>query len=291
GENTLVVLEEIRAYRQGCLFEITAATRRGDQPEESWIGAGRNPVGLSWPARPDEALPDVLLRFGVQYADGTKATTTARERWKPYEDMPDPADPPVLTSVGGRGSTAVKDLVEVARPLWLWPAPPAQMFDLAVEWPAAGIDLTRYPVDGTRIAEAAQYSLPFSLATALLRGEIAPAQLTGTALHDPQVLRLAACTRLFEDPVHTGAFPTHRLATVTLTCGAGRTLTSPTTTAPGGPDQPMGDIELRAKFATYARPVLDPRHAVALAALIDTLDTADSARPLLDAVLRAPSLP
>ncbi|MGH3635137.1 MAG: hypothetical protein ACRDTS_13850 [Mycobacterium sp.] len=101
-----------------------------------------------------------MLRFGVQYADGSKATTTNHRWWHPDREALD-VDPPVLTEAGGGGSTAVPDLVTISRPLWLWPAPPAEWFDLVVEWPVAGIELTRHPIDGARIAASAQDSRPY----------------------------------------------------------------------------------------------------------------------------------
>jgi hypothetical protein len=38
--------------------------------------------------------------------------------------------------------------------LWLWPLPPAESFELAVEWPLGGIDLTFVELDGAAIVAA-----------------------------------------------------------------------------------------------------------------------------------------
>ncbi len=160
AENARVVLIELRAFREGCLLEVNAVARRGDQPEREWIGSRTADLAqLFHPSRPGEPLSPYLLRFGVQFADGRKATTIGR--WPGYgEPQPEP-EPPVLHALGGRGSTASKDMLDVWQPLWLWPAPPAQMFDLVVEWPAAGIELTRYQLDGGRIAEATVHAGPY----------------------------------------------------------------------------------------------------------------------------------
>jgi hypothetical protein len=161
AENTLVILTEIRAYEQGCVFEISGAVRRGNDPPQSWIGAGSHPiVGLDHPVRPGDVVPDSMLRFGVQYGTGSKATTTNHPRWHPDREPP-AMSPPVLTSAGGGGSTAVPDLVTFSRPLWLWPLPPAEWFDLVTEWPIAGIALTRHQIDGARIVVAAHHSRPY----------------------------------------------------------------------------------------------------------------------------------
>jgi hypothetical protein len=42
--------------------------------------------------------------------------------------------------------------------LWLWPLPPAEAFEFAVEWPFGGIDLTITELDGAAIVAAASRS-------------------------------------------------------------------------------------------------------------------------------------
>lgn len=160
AENARVVLVELRAFREGCLIEINAVVRRGDQPEREWMGSGTAGMSLLFHSpQPGEPLPPTLLRFGVQFADGRKTTTV--RRWPGYgEPQPEP-EPPVLHSLGGHGSTADSGTIDVSQPLWLWPAPPPGMFDLVVEWPAVGIELTRYQLDGRRIAEAAEHARPY----------------------------------------------------------------------------------------------------------------------------------
>lgn len=160
AENARVVLIELRAFREGCLLEVNAVARRGDQPEREWMGSRTAGLPLFFhSSQPGEPLPPQLLRFGVQFADGRKATTI--RRWPGYgEPQPEP-EPPVLRALAGHGKTAMDDVVDVSQPLWLWPAPPAEMFDLVVEWPAAGIELTRYQLDGGRIAEAAVHAGPY----------------------------------------------------------------------------------------------------------------------------------
>jgi hypothetical protein len=153
AEDVRVVLIELRAFHEGCLFEVAAVARRGDRPDREWMGGRAGLSSLFHAPQPGEPLPPSLLRFGVRFADGRKATTI--RRWPGYgEPQPEP-EPPVLHALGGHGSTADDDLLDVSQPLWLWPAPPAEMFDLVVEWPAVGIELTSHQVDGARIAEAA----------------------------------------------------------------------------------------------------------------------------------------
>ncbi len=42
--------------------------------------------------------------------------------------------------------------------LWLWPLPPAERLEFAVEWPFAGIELTTVEFDGAAIGAAARRS-------------------------------------------------------------------------------------------------------------------------------------
>jgi hypothetical protein len=42
--------------------------------------------------------------------------------------------------------------------LWLWPLPPAEAFEFAVEWPVADIELTIAELDGAAIVAASSRS-------------------------------------------------------------------------------------------------------------------------------------
>jgi hypothetical protein len=45
--------------------------------------------------------------------------------------------------------------------LWLWPLPPAENFEFAVEWPLGGIGLTVVELDGAAIVSAAVRSADY----------------------------------------------------------------------------------------------------------------------------------
>jgi hypothetical protein len=45
--------------------------------------------------------------------------------------------------------------------LWLWPLPPAEAFEFAVEWPLGGIELTITELDGAAIVAAASRSASY----------------------------------------------------------------------------------------------------------------------------------
>jgi hypothetical protein len=88
------------------------------------------------------------LRVGVQYADGSKATNLKL----PFLADTELSEPhgPVLMPRGGGGGGHRWDVS-----FWLWPLPTEDPFELVVEWPARGIELSRFPLAVAPLAEAA----------------------------------------------------------------------------------------------------------------------------------------
>jgi hypothetical protein len=97
---------------------------------------------------------------GVQLPDGRKVTTL--DSWRDVDDLHQldrPPDGPVLIETGGGGSGSDWD-ASSQRPVWLWPLPAPEPFDLVVEWPAAGIPVTRASLDGAAIVAASASAVP-----------------------------------------------------------------------------------------------------------------------------------
>jgi hypothetical protein len=90
-------------------------------------------------------LPD-LLRFGVEFADGRRATSLGRR------PGPDSAAPEMtMTQIGGGGRG-------FEFRYWVFPPPLPGMLILAIEWPARGVELTKKEIDAGPILEAAARS-------------------------------------------------------------------------------------------------------------------------------------
>jgi hypothetical protein len=102
-------------------------------------------------------LPDKLLRLGVRYADGKKATTLDPPR-RERRDSP-PAGPLLSWWPASSGTCGGGELGFSSFGLWLWPLPPAATFEFAVEWPLGRIELTIAELDGRPIVEAASRPL------------------------------------------------------------------------------------------------------------------------------------
>lgn len=158
-EGVVLLLSHIDAFNEGCSFRIRVSAHRRDEiPDDDWHELHETMMGGHRFARrrSSGALPDDLLRFGVQFTDGSKATTTGA----PWPHQRDQApEGYVLLQHGGGGSGSDR-LVTSSWTLWLWPLPPPEPFDFVFSWPALGIDLTRVEIAGQRIAEAAGRTRP-----------------------------------------------------------------------------------------------------------------------------------
>jgi hypothetical protein len=157
----VVVLPMVRVFRSGCMVDVEVVSRQGDLSDDDWWRLSWSAHGLVQYRAGD--LPDRLLRMGVRYSDGTKATTL---ELRPRRRMSSPGDEPPTgpllslwpSGSGMRGGGAF-GLDRIT--LWLWPLPPAENFEFAVEWPLGGIELTIVELDGAAIAAAAERSTEF----------------------------------------------------------------------------------------------------------------------------------
>jgi 2-methylcitrate dehydratase PrpD len=135
--------------------------------------------------------------------------------------------------------------------------------------------------------EQAQYSLPFPLAAALVRGHVGAAEVSAEALCDPSIRSLSERVTLTEDDEHNAVFPATRLARVTVTMVDGRSFTSEDTEPRGDPEAHLNDAEIRRKFHMFADPALGENRAGEIERAIDDLVQADSLATVLD-LLAAP---
>lgn len=122
--------------------------------------------------------------------------------------------------------------------------------------------------------EAAQYSVPFCVALAAVRGPNALLPLRESSLGDQAVLALARRVTLRVDPALDAMFSRAVPARVTLAAGGSRFVRC--ITAPRGePTNPMGMADLAAKFEAATRGLVDPGFASAAAAAATALGGGD----------------
>ena len=129
------------AYPNGFSFRLqllrrTAVEGHGGDPFHQWhLGARTGEI------------PPEAFRFGVQLADGGKATVFDGHRRFAQQDRP---EGPVLMQRGGGGGMRSWDFA-----FWVWPLPPAGPLAFVCEWPSEGVELTRHEIDTAPIREAA----------------------------------------------------------------------------------------------------------------------------------------
>lgn len=162
--NVAMTLSTIQAFSAGCLISVDIVTRRRalspDQFEALQLSVFPQLIhGL----KADRPLPERLLRFGVRFADGAKATTIGQtlDRTRLPEDPP--AGPQLSLQLPGMSMRSGDDEEAglMTMGLWLWPLPPRESFEFAVEWPVAGIEVSIIELDGAAIAAAAQQAVPY----------------------------------------------------------------------------------------------------------------------------------
>lgn len=90
-----------------------------------------------------DEIPPEMLRLGVQFADGSKATNTGVF----HRDCQPPAGPIMHAGGGGGGRWRQTQ--------WVWPLPPPGPVALVCEWPAMDIPLSRNELDAQTILDAA----------------------------------------------------------------------------------------------------------------------------------------
>ena len=185
-------------------------------------------------------------------------------------------------------------------PVCRWAQPPVQaVLDLrrthglrseAVDWLEIETfhHSKRLATRAPKTTEEAQYSTAFPTAVALVRGRLGPEDITGVALNDPEIARIAQGMRIEEDAGFTAAFPERRIARVTVVLRDGRRLTSADTEAPGDPEHPVSNADVRAKFHAYATPVVGADRAAAIETAVDALGKGGGLSALRAAILPAP---
>jgi len=108
-------------------------------------------------------------------------------------------------------------------------------------------EVTRLVNDRPTNTIAAQFSIQFALAVALLHDRIGPAEVSDAHIHDPAILSLARKVRVSVDDVLDRQFPAKTMARVTIRTPRGEYRT--TIEYPrGNPENPLGQAELEAKF-------------------------------------------
>ena len=174
---------------------------------------------------------------------------------------------------------------------WAQPALEAAM-SLVEQHRIASADIERIEVftfhEGCRLAmrapqdtEQAQYSLPFPVAAAIVKGRLGPKEIQGEALRDSEILRLSESMVLNEVDEYNSVFPEQRYAHAALVLKDGTRHQSERHAARGDPEDHLSDAEIREKFHQFADPVIGSERASAIEGIVDRLGRAADLGDLL----------
>ena len=140
-DKVAVCVSRIAAYPTG--FEFDVLTMTADEQDEIDPMQFHHRHHLHSGAA--ASIPPELLRLGVQFADGSKATNTGGF----HADRQPPTAPVMHSGGGGGGGGSWRETQ------WVWPLPPPGPVVLVCEWPAMNIPLTRSELDAQAILDAA----------------------------------------------------------------------------------------------------------------------------------------
>jgi 2-methylcitrate dehydratase PrpD len=124
----------------------------------------------------------------------------------------------------------------------------------------------------------AQFSIPFLVAAALVRGRLTLAEVEGEALTDPAILELAQKVSSRPDP--DSPFPRAYSGEVLVRLNSGATLRHREEINRGAPDRPLSDADIVEKFRGNAALALSASAAERVEAAVLGLDSAPDARAL-----------
>jgi hypothetical protein len=137
-DKLVIALIEVVAYSTGFTLRLSLRVHpeaTDFDPHQVMMQLHGGPMGAS----------DERLRFGVEFADGRKATNLGPRR--PPGDEP----PAISLSPQGGGGGGGRSW---ASGYWVYPLPPPGPLTLAVSWPAHAVAEQTHELDASPIAEA-----------------------------------------------------------------------------------------------------------------------------------------
>ncbi len=144
-DRVAVCVSRLAAYPTGFELELRtvgAPGRRDLDLDPLLFGPHRHRARRSGA---EQELPDDMLRFGVQFPDGGKATNTGG-----FHHQATPPPEPVMHAGGGGGGGG-----DWRQDLWVWPLPSPGPLLFVCQWPAAGIPISRAEIDAQLVIDAA----------------------------------------------------------------------------------------------------------------------------------------
>ena len=130
-------------------------------------------------------------------------------------------------------------------------------------------------------AEEAQYSIPYTVAAAILHGCVGLPQMVPEAISDPRTVMLAQKIEVRYDEECERRFPEAALARLTIETIDGKTLTAePSTATKGDYQDPFTGIELEHKFRSYAGAAISADQVDAILEAIKKIEVVENVKAL-----------
>jgi hypothetical protein len=145
SEAAAVCITRLGAYPTGFEFDLVTFVAPGREEELDPMMMGHRRHMARRQGAP--GLPPELLRVGIEFADGSKATNVGGHH--PWAGDGEPTGPVMFQGGGSSGGGQSRQAQ------WVWPLPPPGPMSFVCEWPAAGIELTRADIDAQLILDAA----------------------------------------------------------------------------------------------------------------------------------------
>jgi 2-methylcitrate dehydratase PrpD len=155
--------------------------------------------------------------------------------------------------------------------------------------PAGAIPVVCEPIEAKRRPRSdydAKFSLPYAVASGLLRGRLGLEELEAGSYTDPAALALMDRVTCVADDEST--FPLHYTGEVRITLQDGSTLTHREPVNRGHAARPLSDAEVRGKFFANAAIHFPQGHAQLICDRVLALDGLESAHTLEDLLAQSP---
>jgi 2-methylcitrate dehydratase len=130
--------------------------------------------------------------------------------------------------------------------------------------------------------EAADQSLPYCLAMALMDGELGPDQFKEGRWKDPKVLTLMAKVRVETDPELDKLYPAALPAELEVHNTKGEVVTGRVDYPKGDPRNPMTDLEVEEKFRMLASRLLGPQQMSDIIETVREIEKVPDVRELME---------
>lgn len=148
----VVAVKSAEVFSTGCVFNLSWLFRRDGQSDDDWADLQHLFFQPGRGIRRGREQQTGLM-FGVQFPDGSKASTGTLGPHGFVERGQEPEPPALVLNNGGGGGG--EDEFQGTGTLWLWPLPPAGGLRLVSQWRDFGLEETSIMLDGGTLRDAA----------------------------------------------------------------------------------------------------------------------------------------